>query len=226
MLAPLPLERLRRELLRRGLPPSYVERVVGEWADHYEDLSSAHFSKEADMPATKVIESFGSETELAEAAVLQFRARTFAGRHPVWTFIVAPVPLLILCWVAYYSSMALVLSTARDSLFDRTSPAAHALVQLCFETSLLLPPVAAALVLARMARRSGRRARWLLAACALVALIAGCHRANLALPIGGGDGSLMVGFGIGSRQIVWQQAAFPLLIGGAVAWWMSRKPTG
>ena len=100
------LRRLRRDLLRRGLPRNYVNRVIGEWADHLEDLSSAQLSKEADMPQTKAVDFLGSETELAEAAVLQYRARTFAGRHPVWTFLVAPIPLLLLCWIGFYAGLA------------------------------------------------------------------------------------------------------------------------
>jgi hypothetical protein len=154
--------------------------------------------------------------------VLQFRARTFAGRHPVWTFLVAPIPLLLLCWVGYYCVVALLLSTTRDAYFDRNSPAAHATYQMLFETTLLIPPVVATLILARLALRSGQRGRWLLAACALVAFVAACHQSQLALPVGRGKGALTVGFGIGSN-LDWQQAAFPLVIGGAFLWWMGRK---
>jgi len=221
MPAPLSLNQLRRDLLRRGLPPSYVERVIDEWADHLEDLSSAQFSKEADMPMPSVSESFGNEAELAESAVLQFRARTFAGRHPIWTFLVAPIPLLLLCWVGYYCVIALVLSTAKDTYFDRNSPAAHATYQMLFETTLLIPPVIATLILARLARRSGQRGRWLLAACVMVAIVAASHQAHLALPVGRGNGALMLGFGLG-QSMDWQQAAFPLVICGAFLWWMGR----
>ncbi len=222
MPVPPSLKELRRDLLRRGLPASYVERVIGEWADHLEDLSSAQFSKEADMPMPSVSESFGTDTELAENAVLQYRSRTFAGRHPVWTFLVAPIPLLLLCWTGYYGVLAVLLSTTRDSFFDRGSPAAHATYQLLFETTLLIPPVIATLVLVRLASRSGQRGRWLIAACVLVAFVAACHQANLALPLGRANGALMVGFGFG-RDLDWQQAAFPLVVGGAFLWWMGRK---
>lgn len=222
MPAPPSLKHMRRDLLRRGLPAGYVERVIEEWSDHLEDLSTAQFSKEADMPVPSVRETFGSEAELAESAVLQFRARTFAGRHPIWTFLIAPIPLLLLCWVGYYSVLALLLSTTRDRYFDRGSPAAHATYQMFFETSLLIPPVVATLILGRLALRSGQRSRWMIAACALVALVAATHQANLALPVGRGNGALMVGFGVG-RNPEWQQAAFPLVIGGAFLWWMRRK---
>ena len=36
-----PLERLRRELLRKGLPAEYVSRTVQELADHHADLVEA-----------------------------------------------------------------------------------------------------------------------------------------------------------------------------------------
>ena len=216
------LERLRCDLLRRGLPFRYVERVIGEWADHLEDSSTAQFSKEAEMPQTNPLVQLGDESVLADATVLHYRSRTFAGRHPVWTFLVAPIPLLLLCWVGYYALIILGVFATGDEFFHRQSPTRHALVQFFLEASLQFPPIAATMVLAWLAHRSGQKLRWFVAACAIVALFAACHHTNFALPVGRGKGMLAIGIG---SNIHATQLVAPLLAGAVLMWWFGRHPT-
>lgn len=218
------LNQLRRELLRRGLPNGYVERVVGEWADHVEDQWNSHISKEADMPQTNPIESLGEEAELVESTVLRFRSRTFAGRHPIWTFLVAPIPLLLACWIVFYAGLAAVMALVDKDALRTASPTAHGMTQFILQAALYLPPVAATLVLAWLAARSGQRQRWLAAACVLVALFAAGHHTNFALPIGRGQGQLMIGLGLG-RGMSFVNAVAPLLIGALAIWRMGQRTT-
>lgn len=223
MPAPLSLERLRRHLAGRGLPSNYVERVIGEWADHLEDLSTAQFSKEAEMPQTISLSALGDEQELADATVLHYWSRTFAGRHPVWTFLIAPIPLLLVCWLAYYAGIVLFVTAMGEDFLHRQSPTQHAIVQFLLETGLQLPPIAATALLAWLAHRSGHPLRWFMAACTLVAILAACHHATFALPIGRGKGMLAIGFGIGANVHALQALA-PLLTGALLMWWYGRHP--
>lgn len=213
-------ERLRCELRRRGLPRAYLDRLIGEWSDHYQDLLSELSSKEAEMPQSSPSLYLGDEAELADAAVRQYRARTFAGRHPVWTFIAAPLPLTIACWALFYAVLIGAVMLASDA-WRPESATMHGLTQFVFQLSYALPPVAAVLILAWLARRSGQPVVWFGAACFLVALLAASHHPALALPVGRGKGSLAIGFGLG-YSMAWQQGLLPLAI-GALCWLRMRR---
>src|SRR3712207_2350761 len=95
------LETLRHDLVRRGLPLDYVERVIEEMEDHLADL--AHEAERAgpgsDAAGRPLAEHLGCPRRLAGLVVSQFRARSFCGRHPAIAFLLAPLPLVFLGWV-------------------------------------------------------------------------------------------------------------------------------
>ena len=90
-------DRLREELRKRNLPPAYAARLIEELADHVTDLEQENPNKDAQM---LVEEKLGSPESLAEAAAVELAGRMFAGRHPVLTFLVAPIPATVLTLAA------------------------------------------------------------------------------------------------------------------------------
>jgi hypothetical protein len=105
------LEALRGDLARRGLPPGYVKRFLRELEDHVEDISQeqeeimrtdAQGTTMESNAALSVEERLGGREQLAEQAVAEFQRANFAGRHPVWTFLVAPIPAALIAWVLFY----------------------------------------------------------------------------------------------------------------------------
>src|SRR5882672_2136870 len=97
------LEALRGDLARRGLPAGYVNRFLQALEDHIEDVSqereeSMRTDAEVAESVSALEERLGGREKLADQAAAEYRRANFAGRHPVWTFVVAPVPALILCW--------------------------------------------------------------------------------------------------------------------------------
>jgi hypothetical protein len=102
--SPQSLHILRNELLRRGLPREYVERVTGELADHADDLA-AEASRAAPAAATSAMqpplaERLGDPVRLADGLSREFQRRTFLGRHPWLTFVALPVGAMLTAWVA------------------------------------------------------------------------------------------------------------------------------
>ena len=95
---------LRTELEQRGLPPAYIERLLGELDDHYNDLleersSSMGAARKLDFEADDLQKRLGEPTQLAIFAAEQYRARSFWGRHPIVTFVLGPLPLLLISWI-------------------------------------------------------------------------------------------------------------------------------
>ncbi len=68
------LDRVRERLAKHVLPPSYVQRFMGELTDHLEDL------KEENMEADAV-SRLGEPDQVADTAVAAYRRRPFLGRH-------------------------------------------------------------------------------------------------------------------------------------------------
>ncbi len=107
-----PLQVLRKELLRRGLPPGYVERVTGELADHADDLA-AETGGGAPTAATSarlphLAARLGDPVRLADGIARAFQRRTFLGRHPWLTFVAFPAAALIAAWFATLFIMELL----------------------------------------------------------------------------------------------------------------------
>ena len=76
---------LVEELRRQGLPGSHVDRLVEEFTDHATDVLSENQS----MDAEQTLESrLGTPEQLAKD---EFNRTTFAGRHPILTFVVGPI---------------------------------------------------------------------------------------------------------------------------------------
>src|SRR3954471_8394018 len=97
-------EELERELRRQRLPAAYIARLLSELDDHYEDLVE---ERSTSMGAARKLqtgqehwdERLGNPTQLALFAAEQYRARSFWGRHPVVTFVLGPLPMLVVSWI-------------------------------------------------------------------------------------------------------------------------------
>jgi hypothetical protein len=106
-----PLQALRKELLLRGLPRDYVERVTGELADHADDVAAetgAAAPTAATLATPPPMGRLGDPLRLADAISRAFQRRTFLGRHPWLTFVALPAAAMIAAWFATGMSMVLV----------------------------------------------------------------------------------------------------------------------
>jgi hypothetical protein len=116
----------------------------------------------------------GSPELLASTAQKEFVGRTFAGRHPILTFLILPIPI-----VAMTSYAIVVLCFMCKSLVAPLEPVhigpptgfEWIVTYGCFYVSRFLPFVLTAWLFTRLGRRAGRPA-WGLVACGLVAYFA------------------------------------------------------
>jgi hypothetical protein len=205
------LDEVTQALRRRGLPRSYIRRFTDELAEHYQDLCQETVSMDANQFAARL----GSAEQLASRAARELRLRTYAGRHPLWTFVAAPVPTAAALVVALCAAFVLVGSALPDDwIAGESMPAWGApTLQATVWAMQYAPFLAGALLFCHLAKRAACGARWSLVACALVAILAGMFAVDLKLPTEGpGSGTLTMGLGIPPGPTQWLQALAPFAV--------------
>lgn len=205
-------DQLRTELARRGLPRAYINRLVWELDDHLLDLLE---ERNSTMGAARKLQpqleqdaqqQLGDSTQLAIFAANQYHSRTFWGRHPLVTFLFAPLPLLLATWWAYLLTVWLVVVLPTSfgawitgwSFAQENHPYAQAIVLTLFTWGLfVLPPLGAALLLCRTYRRNALPIRWPVIGCVLLALVAAILHYSWRIKTGSSPkelGMFMIGF--------------------------------
>jgi hypothetical protein len=233
------LEELRGNLACRGLPRAYIARFVAELEDHLQDISlEQEVSVSTDMRKADDdlvrVERLGSQEQLVEHAVANYQGASFAGRHPVVVFLLAPIPVALICWAVFLLVAVLGVEGLGDVLGPGVLPPASewpvAVVRSVRALPLLssfIPPAAVVLLWCRLARRSGRSWRWCLASCVLVALAAGLHVMTVTTPTATTKGAMSIGFGLVGSWKQGTQFVVPLLIGclslGSGVYWSKSR---
>ena len=197
-------------LHRQGFSGAYIRRFTDELADHVEDL----FRERIGMDANLISDRLGTPDELASRAVCAMRQRTYAGRHPLVTFVAAPLPTAVLLLVALCAGFLLALSAVPEGAVADEMPVwAPAVMQGIAWAMRFVPFLAGAVLFCHLARRAHCGSGWSFAACALVALLALVFMVSLTFPTNGpGSGSLTLGFGLPPRLAQWFQALPPLSV--------------
>ncbi len=145
-----------------------------------------------------------------------YRRRTFAGRHPVLTFLVAPVPITLIGWIAGFVLFAMPAFASREAILRNVSIAAFE--QICDAMMFLawfVPLSAITAWYGRLAYRSGRGWPWFGASCILLALLRGAFTHGVT-HFGDGHGRLELGFTTAPHLL---PMLVPLAIGLACVWW-------
>jgi hypothetical protein len=203
------LETLRRDLVRRGLPHAYVERVVGELDDHGSDLRA---EGTGGAPAAGRL---GEAHELADAVTIQFRSRSFAGRHPVLTFVAAPIPVALAIWVVCAIVGGCVVEGLIYAFERHITASAYAWGSWAETKFLVLAPAIGTLVFSRLAYRCGRGWRWQCASSAILIVLACVLQSAMTVSPLPGKSMLMIGVGFPPGGL---QALLPIAIAAAFLW--------
>jgi len=220
MANPLWNERLVAALRRQGLPTDYVNRLVEELTDHATDLSRENNSMEAEQ---NVEARLGSPEYLATFAKKELQRLTFAGRHPVVTFVAGPIVAVIgtflvtlLLGLLAYGLLDVATGgslTANDDLGLPPSPFELGVMQFANLVVRFVPFALSAWLFVRLGRRARVRT-WSFVACGIVAAVAISFWSEMIIT-SDGMGAWFVGFGwrndIALGQIL--QALVPLALG-------------
>jgi hypothetical protein len=218
-------DRLRDELRQRRLPPNYSARLFEELADHFTDVQKENLSMDAQTSAE---EKLGSPELLASAAQRAFAGRTFAGRHPILTFLIGPIPTVAVTWYAIILVCALSMSIVtpyQPVQIDPPTTFEWFITYGCFYISRFLPFILTACLFSRLGRRAGRPT-WGLMACGIVAYFGFIFSICIGPPTG--QHNLCLSFRPELGLLRWQdrliQAIVPMAL-GMWAWWQMVSPT-
>jgi hypothetical protein len=226
------LERLREALARRRLPAAYADRLAQELSDHFHDLTEEKMSTEA------LLERLGEPEQVAHAARAEYRGGFFQ-RHRwlgVTTFVVLPLPLLVvgwaLVWVALWLVGMAVAAVVGESTLDQWTrdhaPALaqeQLLIQSVMSASVVVPAVILGGLYHWLARRTRTGRGWALAAGVLLACCAGSATTAATFSDEPGKSTMMFGFGFGKYNR-WQLGQFlmPLAVAGLCARAQKSEP--
>lgn len=202
---------LERLLLRRGLPRDYVRRTIDELDAHRGDVAQSDPRSTAALATSRVL---GDPRALAARLVQDYRSARFAGRRPLLTFVVAPIPLALLVWVLCLAVGAAI-AFAVVSLFGEYSLWTFTALEFLHRLSAIAPQLLCGWWFVRLSRRSGWGWAWAVPACGLVALTWWLFQSELVLPTAPGAGQFRVGLGA-SSVLVWPAVAIVLAAWGLV----------
>ena len=232
MASPQWRDQLQQALRRQGLPSVYISRLVEELTDHATDISQENSSMDAEQT---VVSRLGRSEHLASIAKTEFNRRTFAGRHPLLTFIAGPIfaipgTLTMILLVAFACSWLIdIVAFACCWLIDTAtggSLSTNDELKSVLETAIVqafngcvrfVPFVLSAWFFVRLGRRAGLRA-WPAAACGIVGLVAFFFVSAVTPATADGPGTWMMGFGWKFVFDQALQAAAPLALGGWFLW--------
>jgi hypothetical protein len=225
------LERLKSELARRGLPRAYIQRFIAELDDHIEDFGAERNQpmSTAGKPTPDLADRLGDPEQLAAFAAEKYHARSFFGRHPVFTFIVAPLPLVVLMSAGYLfaTSLALwLLGLSPEQKIDQFFQQSPSVLTAVRWTWIVIPSLLSALVLCWLARRNARNWRWSTASCVILAVVASTlmFKPIPVTPQMGPDvnGAIILFGFYGSQHAV--RLAIAISVGLLLAWWTRYRP--
>jgi hypothetical protein len=206
-------DKLRSELVRQKLPRAYIERLLSELDDHFEDLLE---ERSTSMGAARKLQTEAGQSEdsrqrLGEPAQLalfagdHYHARSFWGRHPIVTFVLGPLPLLVMCWIvtAFVVMWAGVgAAYVGDHWFGQAPDTWQLQDHLWVQASIMVlatwvvivfPPLGIAGLLCRIARRNVVDWRWPVVGCTLIAIIAGFVSVAYRLALSPHEGQINLG---------------------------------
>lgn len=222
MVSPAWREELKEELVRQGLPPSYIERLVQELSDHFTDVMEESMSTEAEK-SSLAAERLGHPSKLAAAAVTEYHKQAFSRKHPVVTFAIMPVLLTALLWAGLFVAGYVADEVGEISDLTTSQLSFRALNDVA--TGVMLAPLfVIALIFCRLARNSGVDWRWSLLSTGVLALISGMFYYTV-LPFGPSNDPrprpcLVVGLPLTVQQ--WLQSMLILAVGGWCCWRVRR----
>jgi hypothetical protein len=224
-------DKFHSELRRRGLPPAYIERLVAELDDHFNDLLEERSTsmgaarklqfEQDEVEQHDLEQRLGEPAQLALFAADQYHAQSFWGRHPLVTYLLSPLPLFVACfhayliaiwalgWVVYFVG-TYALGWTEATFADPADFIWLQVVLLSLSSWYLIvfPPLTVAWLLCRTCRRNALAWRWPVVGCTLLAIVCGMFHVSYHIATEPGTGMFMYGLDI-SNSSAWLMRFLP-----------------
>jgi hypothetical protein len=219
------IEQLRHELLKQGCPPTSLQRMVQEVADHGEDLHQSALAEglSASDAEIRAQAQLGEPVVLAERLVTALKRSSWCGRHPVMSFcllplVIPPVIFTLSIFLGFWLELAIGYGDSLDkvrSLLNqpKTAYGFYLAVQGARFVAIAMVPA----VFCWLARRSALDFKWVLIACVLCSLHSLFYYVIIV------PHNLSIGYLYHHYQLSsWVAAAIPWLVMAATYAWQRR----
>ena len=132
-----------RRLRARWLPPAYRRRVVQELKDHAEEILDRRSESAWSTSQSKSIlaQQLGDAEHVAACIERSYRQQCFGGRHPIFTFLLCPIPLSFIVWLTVLAGALLPVIALTTLGADFCSPLLMTYVKLIFWLMVNVVPV-------------------------------------------------------------------------------------
>jgi hypothetical protein len=185
MNTPESLNGMVSDLIRRGLPVEYAERAAAEFADHHrdllEELRATGWSES--QAATEASRRLGDSRKLVKKTVREYQRRYWCARWPLITFFLAPIPILLLSWIATTFAIFCIvwplekigiLPTVYDS--GTLSVGQYLVMRLWFALLGFAAPAVTMFAMLRLAKRAALDWKWVVVSAGVLGLAIGMLR--------------------------------------------------
>ncbi len=189
------LHEVQTALASSQVTDAYRRRLVEELSDHLEDvLEERNFvmSTEA-LQDQALYDRLGTADEIVRSAKVNLPESAFARRHPYVTYLVAPVPVLIVSWIAYLAALIGIVNLIKPAAIE---PWHGRVAGIVISGMAYIPTLVVVLAITWIAARSHSKLRWWLAGALPVALLSALLIVGFQMPTAPGTGKLSVGFGM------------------------------
>ena len=211
------LEEVKQRLVESDLPPAYIRRFMDELADHFEDITEDTMSKE-----TNVLSRLGEPNQVADAAVIAYKQRTFFGRHPLAKFCVFGIsPMAAMCVVFVVACLGVMaVGNICEKCGVRLADKSHlggidpAVLGWGFAiVTTILPASLLTFLYCGFARRFEINKKWMFTSCCVLALFAMLPFQSIVLSDIPGKSLWTIGLGFPPGLLQYVQLLVPLAIG-------------
>lgn len=217
------LDDVRRELAKRQVDRAYRERLLEELRDHLDDIrcEERNYAMSAEVWNNgSISQRMGKPEVIAAAADRPHVPVRFAQRHPLITFLVTPIPLLIVLWIAYFAGAIGLLSGFQS---HRDDAWAIRLATIIVHGVAYVPAILLTSAIAWLAVRSRVKTGWWLTAAGLVALVSSMVMVTLTITPTPGTGTMQFGLGFPPVLAHWPQFVIPLALTALFLIYAQRK---
>lgn len=221
------VDEVRTQLEKHALPHVYIQRFIEELNDHITDIKEDTMSTEVETFAR-----LGNPAEVSQKAVLEYRHRSFLGRHASAAFLffaISPMVLLIsLITIIFILLVALFWFIGEENLRHTSAflrqfepITSMALPYLLSILTIIIPSILSSILFCKLVKRLGFGKIWMLVSCATTAILASTLFWTVKLSDLPGQNNLMLGLKLYYPENIEQftQIFVPL----AICWWFMRR---
>ena len=191
-LTPAVLEHVATDLVRRGLPVDYALRAAAELGDHYRDLVAEMCAEGFDEAAASVeaLRRLGNARSIMRKTVREYQSRFWCGRWPLLTYLLGPILILAVVWVAIgltafcifwpLEQMGFSVNPITDGVVSPLEYLVNRFIQALF---LFIAPAIALVVLSRLAKKAAMGSSWVCLSASILAVLAGMFLLDFAYAV-------------------------------------------